>query len=153
MEERAKKIENTVLDFRTMKENSLSRSKNSTVYCKRNEGRNSTMDDLLKTYIEKVDRDQNALRQDIRESEKRVNQSVEAYEARMDQRLDRIEGLITEQNKKLDDIKDEVNRKMDDNRKFMWGIVITIILSIVASIGVIISTYQSTIGLIEQFIK
>lgn len=114
------------------------------------EGKN--MDDLLKSYIEKVDRDQSALREDIRESERRIHKFVEDSERRMDVRLDRIENMIADQDKKLDNIKDTVNDRMTDNRKFMWGIVLTIILSIIASIGVIISTYQSSISLIQQFL-
>ena len=66
---------------------------------------NNIMDDLLKLYIEKVDRDQSDLRKDISESE-----------------------------------------------KFMWGIIITILLSIIGSIGVITATYFSTISLLKDML-
>lgn len=110
------------------------------------------VDDLLKTYIEKVDRDQASLRVDIRESERRVEKHTLESEKRMNERLDRIEAMINAQSDKIENVKETVNQKMGENKKFMWGITITIILSIIASIGVIIATYYSTISLLQNMI-
>ena len=114
------------------------------------EGKN--MDDILKTYIEKVDRDQSDLREDIRESERRTAENISKTEQRMDKRLDRIEEMIKEQGKEIQDVKQELNDSMRENRKFMWGIAITIFLSVVGSVGVIIATYMSTISLLKDMI-
>lgn len=110
------------------------------------------MDEFLKTYIEKVDRDQDALREDIRESERRTEKRIEDSERRMDMRLDRIEKMIEDQNNKLDGIRNTVNDKMAENKRFMWGIVITILLSIITSIGVIVATYMQTISLLQNML-
>ena len=67
-------------------------------------------------------------------------------------RLDRIEKMIEDQNNKLDSIRNTVNDKMDENKRFMWGIVITILLSIIASIGVIVATYMQTISLLQNML-
>lgn len=114
--------------------------------------RSDDMDDYLKAYIEKVDRDQSDLKHDFRESEKRLENHINKSEERMDAQLGRIEELIKEQGHKVDDLKETIDAKIGENKKFMWGITITIILSIIASIGVIISTYLSTISLIKSMI-
>lgn len=112
----------------------------------------SNMDDLLQKYIEKVDRDQSDLRSDIRESEKRIREDSRELEKRMDNRLDRIEDMIKEQNESINNLGDKVSTGLRENKNFMWGITITVILSIIASIGVIVATYQSTISLIQNMI-
>lgn len=53
------------------------------------EGKN--MDDLLKSYIEKVDRDQSELREDVRESERRTEKKISEFEYKIDNRLNKIE--------------------------------------------------------------
>lgn len=108
---------------------------------------------LLEKYMDKIDSDQRELKAEVREREERIEKRIAESERRIDLKLERIENMISEQNKKMDDVKDSVNQKMDENRRFMWGIVITIVLSIIASIGVIVSTYQSSISLIQQYIK
>lgn len=67
------------------------------------EGFNMTSDDFLSKYIEKVDRDQSDLRNDIRESERRISERTAAIEERMDNRLNRIEDMISSQGGKIDD--------------------------------------------------
>lgn len=62
-----------------------------------------TSDDFLSKYIEKVDRDQSDLRNDIRESERRISERTAAIEERMDNRLNRIEDMISSQGGKIDD--------------------------------------------------
>lgn len=114
--------------------------------------RADNMDDLLKAYIEKVDRDQSDLREDIRESEKRTEHRISEMEGRMDSRLERIERMIEKQGDNIQSVEQNVNNKMDENKKFMCGIVITILLSIVASIGVIVATYFSTISLLQDML-
>lgn len=135
-----------VIDFGDRKP--MSKSDGSKIY---KMGENN-MDDLLKTYIEKVDRDQSDLREDIRENERRTEKRISEMENRMDSRLERIEKMIASQTEKIDSIKDDVNNKMEENKKFMWGIVVSILLSIVASIGVIIATYFSTISLLKDML-
>lgn len=99
---------------------------------------NMNGDDILKTYIENVDKDR-------RESEQRMTSGIEAMETRidkhietmqqhsnkvedrMDHRLDRIEDFIKDQNKTLGD-------KIDGNNKFILGISITTILGIAAMV-------------------
>lgn len=135
-----------VIDFGGRKP--MSKSDGSKIY---KMGENN-MDDLLKTYIEKVDRDQSDLREDIRENERRTEKRISETENRMDSRLERIEKMIASQTEKIDSIKDDVNNKMEENKKFMWGIVVSILLSIVASIGVIIATYFSTISLLKDML-
>lgn len=135
-----------VIDFGDRKP--MSKSDGSKIY---KMGENN-MDDLLKTYIEKVDRDQSDLREDIRENERRTEKRISETENRMDSRLERIEKMIASQTEKIDSIKDDVNNKMEENKKFMWGIVVSILLSIVASIGVIIATYFSTISLLKDML-
>lgn len=63
-----------------------------------------TMDnnDILKTYIDKIDRDQTALREDIRESERRTSGHIASVEEKMDARLNRIEDMIAKSNDRLD---------------------------------------------------
>lgn len=113
---------------------------------------NNIMDDLLKLYIEKVDRDQSDLRKDISESEKRTEIKISEIEKRMDARVERIEQLINSQNDKMSSMKDSVENGLHENKKFMWGIIITILLSIIGSIGVITATYFSTISLLKDML-
>lgn len=120
-------------------------------------------DKILEIYISKVDKDQSELKKDIREREERTERHIRESEDRMDRRLQEIEALIEIQNNNLNDIVELQNDKMDyikekvetglkENKNFMWGIVITILLSIIATIGVIVSTYFSTISLLKDMI-
>lgn len=120
-------------------------------------------DKILEIYISKIDKDQSELKQDIREREERTEKYIKESEERMDHRIQNIEALIIKQNEKLNETVEKQNLKMDEiknkvetglkeNITFMWGIIITILLSIIASIGVIISTYFSTISLLKDMI-
>lgn len=113
---------------------------------------NMDNDKILEIYIQKVDKDQSELKQDMRDSEARIFDKVSESEERIDKKFDKIQNLLEKHDQKLDNVMNVVNNKMDENRKFMWGIVITILLSIIASIGVIVATYQSSIGLIRDYI-
>lgn len=109
------------------------------------------MDDnkLLELYINKVDKDQAELKLDLRDSEKRIESHISSVESRMDERLNRIEDMINSQNDKID----TVGEKLNENKKFMWGITFTIILSILGSIGTIIAIYLSTTSIISDLVK
>ena len=48
------------------------------------------MDDLLKTYIEKVDKDQMALREEMREREQRTEKRIDDSERRMEDKINKI---------------------------------------------------------------
>ena len=89
---------------------------------------------LLEKYIEKVDRDQSDLRADIRASEERTSKNISEMQSRMDNRLNRIEDLISSQNGNIDAKFDKLETKIDENKKFMWGIFLSIAALCVATI-------------------
>lgn len=100
----------------------------------------SAMDNnkLLEKYIEKMDRDQSDLRRDIQMSEDRTNKRLSEIEQRMDNRLNRIEDMISGQNDKINNLHRHITQELRDNRKFMWGITISIVaLIITVIIGVV----------------
>lgn len=68
---------------------------------------------ILEKYIDKVDRDQAALREDLRESERRIAEHSSATEERMDARLNRIEDMITKSNERLDQQITSIENKID----------------------------------------
>ena len=115
-------------------------------------GGDENVDELLKSYIEKVDRDQDALRTDIRESEKRVDKTIEQYESRMDNRLDRIEKMINEQNKKFDELKEKVSEKLEDDKKYRHTNNIAIVIGVVTTVLAMIGIYYATISSITNII-
>ncbi|MCI9025423.1 MAG: hypothetical protein HFG92_13490 [Dorea sp.] len=115
-------------------------------------GGDGKVDELLRSYIEKVDRDQDALRTDIRESEKRIDKTVEKYELRMDNRLDRIEEMINEQNKKFDELKEKVSEKLEDDKKYRHTNNIAIVIGVVTTVLAMIGIYYATISSITNII-
>ena len=96
--------------------------------------------DLLKSYMEKVNQDQSDLRSDIRESEKRTTEHLNKVEERMDNRLNRIEDMIKSSAEKSDknvqDIKDAVDSKM----RWVVGSCLATIVGIAAMVVTIIVT-------------
>lgn len=100
----------------------------------------SNMDNnkLLEKYIEKMDRDQSDLRRDIQASEERTSKKISETEQRMDNRLNRIEDMISEQGNAINSLRNYVTQEfrdsIRDNRKFMWGISISITALIIATI-------------------
>lgn len=103
------------------------------------------VDDLLKAYIEKVDRDQDSLREDIRESERRTEKRIQDSENRMDKRLDKIEELISSQNEKFDkigekiiDLDETVRDRLEDHKRFLWGIALSVIIGIAGMVIAVI---------------
>lgn len=103
------------------------------------------VDDLLKAYIEKVDRDQDSLREDIREFERRTEKRIQDSEDRMDKRLDKIEELISSQNEKFDkigekiiDLDETVRDRLEDHKRFLWGIALSVIIGIAGMVIAVI---------------
>ncbi len=97
---------------------------------------------ILEKYIDKVDRDQAALREDIRESERRTSERVAVIEERMDARLNRIEDMLQKNsdsyNADYKSLITQINSSGNENRKFMWGIAITILVACVATVVAVI---------------
>lgn len=107
----------------------------------------TVMDDnkILELYMDKVDKDQRDLKDDVRESEKRTHRRIEESEKRNDERMAQIVELIKEQNQKIEKVEDklsmvskEVSNGLNEYRKFMWGITISIFLAIAAMIITVI---------------
>lgn len=93
---------------------------------------------ILEKYIEKLDRDQSDLRKDIQASEQRTGKRLSEIEQRMDNRLNRIEDMISEQGNKINSLHNHVTQEFRDNRRFMWGIVISVAaLVLTAIIGIV----------------
>lgn len=110
------------------------------------------MDELLKAYIEKVDRDQSELREDIRESERRTDKRIEDSERRMDVRLDKIEKLINVQNDKIDELKQSVNEKLEDDKKYRHTNNIAIVIGVVSTVIAMIGIYYATVSTITDIL-
>lgn len=70
----------------------------------------------------------------------------------MDKRFKRLEKMLENQNNKLNEVQENIDGKLEENKRFMWGIIITILLSIIASIGVMVATYMSTISLLQNML-
>lgn len=111
------------------------------------ESEGAIMDDnkLLEMYMEKVDKDQRDLKDDMRESEKRTEKRIEISEKRLDEHMARIVDIIEEQNKKfekidgkLEKVSTDVSTGLNEYRKFMWGIAVSIFL---AAIAIVASVY------------
>lgn len=103
------------------------------------------VDDLLKTYIEKVDRDQASLRDDIRESERRTEKHIQDSEKRMDKRLDKIEGMIVSQNEKIEKLSEKITEldgtvrdRLEEHKCFLCGIAFSVIIGIAAMVIAVI---------------
>lgn len=110
------------------------------------------VDDLLKTYIEKVDRDQVSLREDIRESERRTEKRIHDYEERMENRFDRIEKLIRDQNEDIKNLKDEVNNRLQEDQKYRHTNNIAIIIGVIATVLSMVGIYYATVSSITDII-
>lgn len=110
------------------------------------------MDDLLKTYIEKVDRDQSELREDIRESEKRTEKRIADSERRMDEHLDKIEQLIISQNDKMDDFKQKVSDKLDADKKDRHSNNIALFIGAISVLVAMVAIYYATISTITSIL-
>lgn len=100
---------------------------------------------ILEIYIEKVDKDQASLKEDIRESERRTEKRIQDSEKRMDKRLDKIEEMINSQNEKVEnlgekiaDLDGTVRDRLEEHKRFLWGIAFSVILGIAGMIIAVI---------------
>jgi len=108
------------------------------------------MDDLLKTYIEKVDKDQMALREEMRERERRTEKRIDDSEKRMEAKVDRIEKMMNVQNEKFDKLKESIDSSIEEDRKFHYANMIAVISGVVATILTVISLNHSAISTITS---
>ena len=99
--------------------------------------------ELLSKYIDKVDRDQSDLRNDIRESEKRTSENIRFMEERMDSKIERIENSISKLNESIDKKVEKIQDRVEVSTKWINGLVITVILSVASFvIGTSIAIYN-----------
>ena len=94
--------------------------------------------DMLKAYMEKVDRDQSDLRADIRESERRTSEKIDKIEERMDQRLNRIEDIITKSTDNTATKIDNLEKEVSSTLKWVIGTCVATIIGIAAMVITII---------------
>ena len=95
--------------------------------------------ELLKAYIEKVDRDQSDLRSDIRESERRTSAKIDNIERRMDGRLNRIEDMISNSINKNNEKIEALESKIDGKACWVVGTCIATIIGIAAMVVTVIT--------------
>lgn len=142
-----------VIDFRKPKNQDIAYTEQrNTIYSAETVRGENVMDDLLKSYIEKVDRDQVSLREDIRESERRTEKRIEDSEHRMDIRLDKIEDLINKQNDKVDDLKESVNQNLEEDKKYRHNNNIAIVIGVVSTVIAMVGIYYATISTITDIL-
>lgn len=96
--------------------------------------------DILKTYMQKIDKDQSDLRQDIRESERRTTERMRHIEERMDERLNRIEDLIAKTNDAVDKKFDKIVEDNKNTKNWVIGVCLTTIVGIAAMVIAVIVT-------------
>ena len=114
------------------------------------EGKN--MDDLLKSYIEKVDRDQSELREDVRESERRTEKKISEFEYKLYNRFIKIVQILNSQNDIIDDVKQTVNDKMEEEKKYRHSNNIAIVIGVVSTVVAMIGIYYATISTITSIL-
>ena len=112
----------------------------------------SYMDDLLKSYIDKVDQDQRDLKEDIRESERRNREYIENSEKRNEERISRIETMIRDQIKSNEEFKEAVRKDINDNKKSRVSNFIAILFGVIATIIAVVNLYYATISTITSIL-
>ena len=95
--------------------------------------------ELLKAYMEKVDRDQSDLRSDIRESERRTSANIDNIERRMDERLNRIEDMISNSINKNNEKIEALESKIDGKTRWVVGTCIATIVGIAAMVVTVVT--------------
>lgn len=95
--------------------------------------------ELLKAYMEKVDRDQSDLRSDIRESERRTSAKIDNIERRMDERLNRIEDMISNSINKNNEKIEALESKIDGKTRWVVGTCIATIVGIAAMVVTVVT--------------
>lgn len=113
----------------------------------------SYMDDLLKSYIDKVDQDQRDLKEDIRESERRNREYIENSEKRNEERISRIEAMIRDQIKSNEEFKEAVRKDINDNKKSRVSNFIAILFGVIATIIAVVNLYYATISTITSILQ
>lgn len=96
--------------------------------------------DILEKYIEKVDRDQAELRNDIRESERRTAGSIAAIEGRMDKRIEKIESLLINHTVAIDAKISGLEDKTDSTNKWIMGVCLATIVGIATMVITVMVT-------------
>ena len=99
--------------------------------------------DILKTFIEKVDRDQSDLKIDIRESEKRTSDKINKMEERMDARLNRIEDAIAKSVESTDEKMDDLKKTVDSKMNWVIGTCLATIIGIAGIAGALFLTLRA----------
>lgn len=104
------------------------------------------MDKILEKYIDKMDRDQSDLRNDIRTSENRTTHLIEKMEERiqlsdanMEKRMEKIEKLIENNINQNRENSNRLESKIDNNNKFIISISISVIIGVAAMVISVIS--------------
>lgn len=102
-------------------------------------------EDMFRAYIEKVNRDQSDLRNDIRASEERIAKHIEASEDRFEKRLNRV---LEEMDRRSAEIENKVAESVKSSKeaqdsikntsKWITGVCITTILGIAAMVIAVI---------------
>ncbi|MCU6800772.1 hypothetical protein [Alitiscatomonas aceti] len=107
---------------------------------------------LLEMYIEKVDKDQRELRENMKEREERVEKQIEASEARENERMNRIEQMISSQNEKIDSLKEKISEQLEEDKKYRHTNNIAIVTGVVATVIALIGIYYATVSMITDII-
>jgi hypothetical protein len=85
--------------------------------------KNMDNDDILKTYIDKIDREQSDLRKNIQASEERTEHRIEKIEERMENRVNQMVNVVESKFTSLDS-------KFDSTKNWVIGISIAILLGV-----------------------
>lgn len=132
----------------------LSYSKHLENIDKKVQGEKAFMDDnkLLEIYMEKVDKDQRELRNDMKERETRIEKQISDSELRQNERMNRIEQLIVAQNEKIDFLKDKVSEQLESDKKYRHTNNIAIALGVIATVIALVGIYYATVSMITDII-
>lgn len=120
---------------------------------KKENGKDMENDKILELYISKVDKDQAELKQDVRDSEKRISDKVLESEKRMDNRLERIEGMINEQSKDVISLKDEIKNRMEEDKKYRHTNNIAIVIGVITTVIAMIGIYYATVSMVTDILN
>lgn len=107
---------------------------------------------LLEKYMDKIDRDQRELRNDVREREARIEKQISDSEARENDRMNRIEQLIVSQNEKIDSLNDKVREQLESDKKYRHTNNIAIVIGVVTTVIAMIGIYFATVSMITDII-
>ena len=107
---------------------------------------------LLEIYMNKIDRDQRELRNDMRERESRIAKQISEAEARESERMSRIEKMIQSQNDTIDALKDEVRDKLEEDKKYRHTNNIAIVLGVIATVLAMVGIYYATVSTITDIV-